>query len=196
MRILYAIKNMEICINSVGARIEHFKIDDVDAIDDLKICIPNYGVDKTFRYPEDGLFVNEEYDVVSKSEDMCVLRCVREGIESFVVYQFTNDSVGVNVNVINDSDRTIKMNPAVVIDWKNNLNNQNIVSEISGYKLESTSDFVDGKSSYYVSNLNKDSVGSKFALKSGEKCSISAKIRIVSWFIAIVRYEFLRYFMI
>ena len=196
MRILYAIKNMEICINSVGARIEHFKIDDVDVIDDLKICIPNYGVDKTFRYPEDGLFVNEEYDVVSKSEDMCVLRCVSEGIESFVVYQFTNDSVGVNVNVINNSDRTIKMNPAVVIDWKNNLNNQNIVSEISGYKLESTSDFVDGNCSYYVSNLNKDSVGSKFVLKSGEKCSISAKIRIVSWFIATVGYKFLRYFMI
>lgn len=180
MRILYAIKNMEICINSVGARIEHFKIDDVDMIDDLKICIPNYGVDKTFRYPEDGLFVNEEYDVVSKSEDMCVLRCVSEEIESFVVYQFTDDSVGVNVNVINNSDCTIKMNPAVVIDWKNNLDNQNIVSEISGYKLESTSDFVDGSCSYYVSNLNKDSVGSKFALKSGEKCSISAKIRIVS----------------
>ena len=180
MRILYAIKNMEICINSVGARIEHFKIDDVDMIDDLKICIPNYGVDKTFRYPTDGLFANEEYDVVSKSEDMCVLRLVREGIESFVVYQFTDDSVGVNVNVINNSDRTIKMNPAVVIDWKNNLEGQNIVSEISGYKLESTSDFVDGNCSYYVSNMNRDSVGSKFALKSGEKCSISAKIRIVS----------------
>lgn len=180
MRILYAIKNMEICINSVGARIEHFKIEDMDVIDDLKICIPNYGVDKTFRYPEDGLFVNEEYDVVSKSEDMCVLRCVIEGIESFVVYQFTDDIVGVNVNVINNSDCTIKMNPAVVIGWKNNLNNQNIVSEISGYKLESTSDFVDGNCSYYVSNLNEDSVGSKFALKSGEKCSISAKIRIVS----------------
>ncbi|MDU2709645.1 MAG: hypothetical protein E7C38_04495 [Finegoldia magna] len=180
MRILYAIKNMEICINSVGARIEHFKIDDVNMIDDLKICIPNYGVDKTFRYPTDGLFVDEEYDVVSKSEDMCVLRCVSEGIESFVVYQFTNDSVSVNVNVINNSDHTIKMNPAVVIDWKNNLESQNIVSEISGYKLESTSDFVNGNCSYYVSNLNRDSVGSKFALKSGEKCSISAKIRIVS----------------
>lgn len=180
MRIFYAIKNMEICINSVGARIEYFKIDDVNMIDDLKICIPNYGVDKTFRYPTDGLFVNEEYDVMSKSEDMCVLRCVCEGIESFVVYQFTNDSVSVNVNVINNSDHTIKMNPAVVIDWKNNLEGQNIVSEISGYKLESASDFVDGNCSYYVSNLNRDSVGSKFALKSGEKCSISAKIRIVS----------------
>ena len=196
MRIFYAIKNMEICINSVGAGIEYFRINGADAIDDLKICIPNYGVDKTFRYPTDGLFVDEEYDVVSKSEDMCVLRCVSEGIESFVVYQFTNDSVGVNVNVINNSDHTIKMNPAVVIDWKNNLESTNIVSEISGYKLESTSDFVDGNCSYYVSNLNMDSVGSKFALKSGEKCSISAKIRIVSWFIATVGYKFLCYFMI
>ena len=180
MRIFYAIKNMEICINSVGAGIEYFRINGADAIDDLKICIPNYGVDKTFRYPTDGLFVDEEYDVVSKSEDMCVLRCVSEGIESFVVYQFTNDSVSVNVNVINNSDHTIKMNPAVVIDWKNNLESQNIVSEISGYKLESTSDFVDGNCSYYVSNLNRDLVGPKFGLKSGEKCSISAKIRIVS----------------
>ncbi|WP_294684848.1 hypothetical protein [uncultured Finegoldia sp.] len=180
MRILYAIKNMEICINSVGARIEYFKIDGVDAIDDLKICIPNYGVDKTFRYPTDGLFVNEEYDVVSKSEDMCVLRLVREGIESFVVYQLTQDFVSVNVNVINNSDHTIKMNPAVVIDWKNNLEGQNIVSEISGCKLESVSGFVEGKYSFYVADLNESSVHSKFGLKCGEKCSISAKIRIVS----------------
>ena len=196
MRIFYAIKNMEICINSVGARIEQFKIDDVNMIDDLKICIPNYGVDKTFRYPTDGLFVDEEYDVVSKSEDMCVLRCVSEGIESFVVYQLTPDFVSVNVNVINNSNHTIKMNPAVVIDWKNDLEDSNILSEISGYKLESTSDFVDGNCSYYVSNLNEKSNHSKFGLKSGEKCSISAKIRIVSWFIAIVGYKFLCYFMI
>lgn len=180
MRILYAIKNMEICINSVGARIEYFKIDGVDAIDDLKICIPNYGVDKTFRYPTDGLFVNEEYDVVSKSEDMCVLRLVRDGIESFVVYQLTEDFVSVNVNVINNSNDTIKMNPAVVIDWKNDLESTNIVSEISGCKLESVSDFVDGKSSYYVADLNGESHHKKFGLKSGEKCSISAKIRMVS----------------
>lgn len=180
MRIFYAIKNMEICINSVGAGIEYFRINGADAIDDLKICIPNYGVDKTFRYPTDGLFVNEEYDVVSKSEDMCVLRLVREGIESFVVYQFTEDFVNVNVNVVNDSDCTIKMNPAVVIGWKNNLESTNIVSEISGYKLESTSDFVEGKSSYYFSNFNEKSNHTKFALKSGEKCSISAKIRMVS----------------
>lgn len=180
MRIFYAIKNMEICINSVGAGIEYFRINGADAIDDLKICIPNYGVDKTFRYPTDGLFVNEEYDVVSKSEDMCVLRLVREGIESFVVYQFTQDFVNVNVNVVNDSDCTIKMNPAVVIGWKNNVESTNIMSEISGYKLESTSSFVEGKSSYYVSNLNEKSNHTKFGLKSSEKCSISAKIRIVS----------------
>ena len=72
------------------------------------------------------------------------------------------------------------MNPAVVIDWKNDLEDSNILSEISGYKLESTSDFVDGNCSYYVSNLNEKSNHSKFGLKSGEKCSISAKIRIVS----------------
>ncbi len=180
MKILYAIKNMEICINSVGARIEYFRIDDENIIDDLKICIPNYGVDKTFRYPTDGLFVNEEYDVVSKSEDMCVLRCVSDGIESFVVYQLTQDFVSVNVNVINNSNHTIKMNPAVVIDWKNDLEDTNIVSEISGCKLESVSDFVEGKSSYYVADLSGESHHKKFGLKCGEKCSISSKIRIVS----------------
>lgn len=60
MKILYEIGKTEIAIDTVGAKLEYIKRNGKEILNNCRICVPNYGVDKTFRYPTDGLFVDKK----------------------------------------------------------------------------------------------------------------------------------------
>lgn len=182
MKVFFAIGYMEICLDSVGAKIDYIRYKSDNVLDNFRICVPNYGVDKTFRYPKDGFFISENYEVVSKSDDMCVFRCKVENIESFVMYQLTKDSILVHVTVSNDSDVDLKVNPAIVYDF-------NIPVSVSG---NSVSGSLNSEKSFVINDVSrvsgnsvvifKDILGDKrsgFVLKSKDKTSIQSKIRLV-----------------
>lgn len=165
MKILYEIGEIEIVIDTVGAKLEYIKRNGKEILNNCRICVPNYGVDKTFRYPTDGLFVDKKYDVISKSEDMCVLRCVDSGIESFVVYQFTNEKIVLDVNVTNNSETFVKMKPAIIFDLCDGDTSVNC-------------DLKKENSAYFFAEFDSQKQNKKFSLPSNEKCKIYSEIRL------------------
>ncbi len=177
MKIFFAIGYMEICLDSMGAKIDYFKYNGDNVLDDFGICIPNYGIDKTFRYPKNGLFADKNYEVVSKSDDMCVMKCAQEEIESFVLYQFTRDSILVNVTISNFSDEDIEMNPAIFYDFNRDVE---LDENVARGKFNSEKCFeIDGVNSVKKNRVIVFAKNEKFVLKSSDKISMKTEFKLL-----------------
>ncbi|WP_297810951.1 hypothetical protein [uncultured Finegoldia sp.] len=93
------------------------------------------------------------------------MRCVDSGLESFVVYQFTNEKIVLDVNVTNHSEKFVKMKPAIIFD-------------LSDGKTVVTCDLKKENSAYVFAEFDSQKQSEKFSLPSNEKCKIYSEIRL------------------